>query len=49
MADIMTERTSPATWSGTLFEGSGSFDVGSGAFGPQDVSWARRAGEPEEE
>ena len=47
MADIMTERTSTATWSGTLFEGSGSFAVGSGAFGPQDVSWARRAGEPE--
>ncbi len=47
MADIMTERTATATWSGTLFEGSGSFEVGSGAFGKQDVTWARRAGEPE--
>jgi osmotically inducible protein OsmC len=47
MADIMTERTSTAHWSGTLFEGSGNFSVGSGAFGPLDVSWARRAGEPE--
>lgn len=47
MAEIMTERSSTATWSGNLFEGSGSFTVGSGAFGPQDISWARRAGEPE--
>lgn len=47
MADIMTERTSTAHWSGNLFEGSGNFTVGSGAFGPLDVSWARRAGEPE--
>ena len=47
MADIMAERSSTASWSGSLFEGSGSFTVGSGAFGPQDVSWARRTEEPE--
>lgn len=47
MADIMTERTAHATWSGNLPEGHGKFDVGSGSFGPLDISWARRTGEPE--
>jgi osmotically inducible protein OsmC len=43
----MTERTSTTIWKGGLTDGSGSFTVGSGAFGPQDVSWARRTEEPE--
>ena len=42
----MTERTSTTIWEGGLTDGSGSFTVGSGAFGPQDVSWARRTEEP---
>ncbi len=46
MADIKAKRTATTTWSGTLFEGSGSFEVGSGAFGKQDVTWARRTEEP---
>ncbi len=43
----MTERTSTTIWKGGLTDGSGSFTVGSGAFGPQDVGWARRTEEPE--
>lgn len=44
----MTERSSTAIWEGGLTDGgSGSFSVGSGAFGPQDVSWARRTEDPE--
>jgi lipoyl-dependent peroxiredoxin len=35
------------TWSGSLLEGSGTIEsVGSGAFGPLDVTWASRAEEP---
>jgi osmotically inducible protein OsmC len=42
-----TERTASVTWSGSLFEGSGTIEsVGSGAFGPLDVTWASRAEEP---
>ncbi len=43
----MAERTSTTIWEGGLIDGSGAFTVGSGAFGPQDVSWARRTEEPE--
>jgi lipoyl-dependent peroxiredoxin len=40
----MSERTAAVTWSGDLLSGSGTIDeVGSGAFGPLDVSWASRA------
>jgi lipoyl-dependent peroxiredoxin len=40
----MSERTAAVTWSGDLMSGSGTIDeVGSGAFGPLDVSWASRA------
>ena len=32
------------TWNGDLMDGSGTIDeVGSGAFGPLDVSWAARS------
>jgi osmotically inducible protein OsmC len=43
---MATERTAEVTWHGSLLEGSGTIDkVGSGAFGPLDVSWAARAEE----
>jgi len=41
---MATERHAEATWSGDLMSGSGTIDsVGTGAFGPLDVSWAARA------
>jgi lipoyl-dependent peroxiredoxin len=40
----MSERTANVTWSGSLLDGAGTIDsVGSGAFGPLDVTWASRA------
>ena len=43
----MTERTANVTWSGSLLDGGGTIDsVGSGAFGPLEVTWASRAEEP---
>jgi osmotically inducible protein OsmC len=42
----MADRTAHVTWRGTLFEGGGTIErVGSGAFGPLDVTWASRAEE----
>jgi len=44
---MATDRTASATWHGSLLEGAGSIDnVGSGAFGPLDVTWASRAEDP---
>ena len=44
----MADRTAHVTWKGTLFEGAGTIDtVGSGAFGPLDVTWASRAEDPD--
>ena len=43
----MAERSATTIWEGGLMQGSGTFTVASGAFGPQDVSWARRTEEPE--
>ena len=44
----MAERSATTIWEGGLTDGgSGSFSVASGAFGPQDVSWARRTEDPE--
>jgi osmotically inducible protein OsmC len=44
----MTERTANVTWSGSLMEGAGRIEsVGSGVFGPLDVTWASRTEEPE--
>jgi lipoyl-dependent peroxiredoxin len=41
---MAADRTASVTWSGSLLEGSGTIDsVGSGAFGPLDVTWASRA------
>jgi osmotically inducible protein OsmC len=40
----MSERSASVTWSGDLMSGSGTIDeVGSGAFGPLDVTWASRS------
>jgi hypothetical protein len=43
-----TQRTAEVTWSGDLLNGSGVIEsVGSGAFGPLDVTWKARAEEPD--
>jgi lipoyl-dependent peroxiredoxin len=43
---MAAERQAEVTWNGDLTGGSGTIDrVGSGAFGPLDVSWAARAEE----
>ena len=40
----MADRRAAVTWNGDLLGGSGTIDeVGSGAFGPLDVSWAARS------
>ena len=45
---MATSRHAEVTWRGSLFEGSGRIEqVGSGAFGPLDVTWASRAEEPD--
>ena len=39
----MADRTAHVTWSGSLTEGAGTItEVGSGAFGPLDVTWTSR-------
>jgi osmotically inducible protein OsmC len=44
---MATDRNAKVTWTGSLMEGSGRIEgVGSGAFGPLDVTWASRAEEP---
>jgi len=43
---MAAERTARVTWSGSLLEGGGRIEeVGSGAFGPLDVTWASRTEE----
>ena len=44
---MATERKADVVWQGDLMNGSGTIqEVGSGAFGPLDVSWASRAEAP---
>ena len=44
---MATDRNAEVTWNGSLMDGGGSIDsVGSGAFGPLDVTWASRAEDP---
>ncbi len=44
---MAAERHAEVTWQGDLMSGSGTIrEVGSGAFGPLDVSWAARTEEP---
>jgi osmotically inducible protein OsmC len=38
----MAERRASATWQGSLMEGSGRTELGSGAAGPLDVTWEAR-------
>jgi osmotically inducible protein OsmC len=45
---MATDRHAEVTWRGSLLEGGGTIDsVGSGAFGPLEVTWASRAERPE--
>ena len=47
---MAAERTAEVTWRGSLLEGEGTIErVGSGAFGPLDVTWAARAEEQQSE
>jgi lipoyl-dependent peroxiredoxin len=44
---MAAERKAEVTWQGDLMAGSGVIDrVGSGAFGPLDVTWASRTEDP---
>jgi lipoyl-dependent peroxiredoxin len=44
---MATQRRAEVTWEGSLLEGAGTIDrVGSGAFGPLDVTWASRTEDP---
>jgi lipoyl-dependent peroxiredoxin len=44
---MATERRAEVTWQGDLMGGSGVVErVGSGAFGPLDVTWTSRTEEP---
>jgi lipoyl-dependent peroxiredoxin len=44
---MAADRRAEVTWRGDLFGGSGVIErVGSGAFGPLDVTWASRTEEP---
>jgi lipoyl-dependent peroxiredoxin len=45
---MATERMAKVTWAGSLMDGGGTIEgVGSGAFGPLDVTWASRADTPD--
>jgi lipoyl-dependent peroxiredoxin len=45
---MATDRSAKVTWAGSLMDGSGTIEgVGSGAFGPLDVTWASRADTPD--
>jgi lipoyl-dependent peroxiredoxin len=43
----VAERSASTVWEGNLIQGHGTFNVGSGSLGSQDVTWARRTEEPE--
>ena len=46
---MATERHAEVSWQGSLMDGSGRIEgVGTGAFGPLDVSWPARTEDPEE-
>ena len=45
---MAAERRAEVTWQGSLMEGAGTIDrVGSGAYGPLDITWASRAEDPD--
>jgi osmotically inducible protein OsmC len=43
---MAAERRAQAIWEGDLARGSGTFTVGTGSIGPQEVSWAARTEDP---
>jgi osmotically inducible protein OsmC len=43
---MAAERRAQTRWEGDLASGSGTFTVGSGSIGPQEVSWRARTEEP---
>jgi lipoyl-dependent peroxiredoxin len=44
---VATDRRADVVWQGDLMNGSGTIErVGSGAFGPLDVTWASRSEDP---
>ena len=45
---MATDRRAEVTWRGDLLKGEGTItSVGSGSFGPLDVTWASRAEDPQ--
>jgi osmotically inducible protein OsmC len=44
---LRAERRAGATWTGTLFEGSGTVSAGSHAFAQLPITWASRTERPE--
>lgn len=43
---MAAERRAETIWEGDLARGSGTFTVGTGSIGPQEVSWNARTEEP---
>jgi osmotically inducible protein OsmC len=43
---MAAERRAQTTWEGDLARGSGTFTVGTGSIGPQEVSWNARTEDP---
>ena len=45
---MATDRNAKVTWTGSQIDGSGTIEgVGSGAFGPLDVTWSSRTESPD--
>jgi len=45
---MATDRMAKVTWTGSLIDGAGTIEgVGSGAFGPLDVTWSSRTESPD--
>jgi len=45
---MATDRMAKVTWTGSLMDGAGTIEgVGSGAFGPLDVTWSSRTESPD--
>ena len=45
---MATDRMAKVSWTGSLMDGAGTIEgVGSGAFGPLDVTWSSRAESPD--
>jgi osmotically inducible protein OsmC len=44
---MAAERRAQTTWHGNLAQGTGTFTVGSGSVGPQEVTWNARTEQPD--